>query len=68
MDRNNLRNLEQMFGYETANQEKIQMLMEFCGYHREVADPWYTGDFEATYRDVVMGCEAIMKLTQTISL
>jgi len=62
MDRNNIRNLERMFGEEVAGQEKIKMLMEVCGYHREVADPWYTGDFEVTYRDVVMGCEAIMKM------
>lgn len=60
MDKNNLRNLEHMFGRDMACAGKIRMLMEITGNHREVADPWYTGDFEATYRDVVAGCKAIM--------
>ena len=60
MDKNNLRNLEHMFGRDVACAGKIRMLMEITGNHREVADPWYTGDFEATYRDVVAGCKAIM--------
>lgn len=59
MDHNNLRNLRRMFGDEYAS--RVQMLMTLVGEDREVADPWYTGDFEATYRDVVTGCNEILK-------
>ena len=31
------------------------------GEHRDVADPWYTGDFETTYRDIIAGCTALLK-------
>lgn len=60
MDQNNLRNIRRMFGDALAGQ--VQMLMSLVGEARDVADPWYTGDFEATYRDVVAGCEQIMKM------
>ncbi len=39
---------------------KIRMLMHYCGQDREVADPWYTGDFEATWQDVSDGCRALL--------
>jgi len=69
MDRNNLRNLRYVLGETMAadaarETPKIVQMMALCGEDREVADPWYTGDFEATYRDVVEGCKAIMKLTE----
>ena len=41
---------------------KVHMMMEFAGQTRDVADPWYTGDFEQTYQDVLAGCTALMKL------
>lgn len=53
MDHNNYRNLMRIIGSDPLN--KVRMLIE-----RDVADPWYTGDFDATYRDVVKGCEAII--------
>ena len=40
---------------------KIYKMLSFAGSGRDVADPWYTGDFEATYRDVVEGCEGFLK-------
>lgn len=58
MDDNNLRNIRRMFGDELAG--RVQKLMVLVGERRDVADPWYTGDFEATYRDVVAGCEQIL--------
>lgn len=58
MDQNNLRNIRRMFGDELAG--RVQLLMTLIGENRDVADPWYTGDFEATYRDVLAGCEAIL--------
>ena len=41
-------------------ENKIHLLLEYCGMDRDVADPWYTGDFEATYRDVTRGCTALL--------
>ena len=59
MDRNNLRNLKRMFGEDT--QHKISLLMDYTHRPGDVADPWYTGDFEATWRDVSDGCEGLLK-------
>jgi len=39
---------------------KVSLLMSWAGEIREVADPWYTGDFEATWRDVEKGCNALL--------
>ena len=50
MDSNNLRNLRRMFGEPLP--AKVQPLMSLLGESRDVADPWYTGDFESTYRDI----------------
>ena len=40
---------------------KIRLLLEFAGKSRGISDPWYTGNFEETYADVVEGCEALFK-------
>ena len=58
MDRNNLRNLKRMFGEDT--QHKISLLMDYTHRPGDVADPWYTGDFEATWHDVWDGCEGLL--------
>lgn len=58
MDQNNLRNIRRMFGEALA--DRVQLLMSLVGQDRDVADPWYTGDFEATYRDVVAGCTELL--------
>ena len=66
MDQNNLRNLRwilprDIYERETGNApRKISLLMEWAGKNRDVADPWYTGDFEATWRDVNEGCKAML--------
>lgn len=69
MDQNNLRYLhwqmpeivQQLSGRQYVDpQGKIQLLMELVGNPRDVADPWYTGNFEATYNDVVAGCKALL--------
>ena len=59
MDRKNLRNLKRMFGEDT--QHKISLLMDYTHRPGDVADPWYTGDFETTWRDVWDGCEGLLK-------
>ncbi len=60
MDRNNLRNLKWMLGEDTEH--KISLLMDYTGRPGDVADPWYTGDFEATWRDVSEGCGALLEI------
>ena len=59
MDRNNLRNLKRMFGEDTDH--KISLLMDYTHRPSDVADPWYTGDFEATWQDVSEGCKGLLE-------
>ena len=54
MDRNNLRNMQRFVGSDPAG--KVSLLMDHTARPGDVADPWYTGDFEATWRDVLAGC------------
>ena len=62
MDSANIRNMKRMLGPEADG--KIFKLLEFTGRGDDVADPWYTGDFRTTYRDVDEGCRALLaKLT-----
>ncbi len=58
MDRWNLRNMQIICGDDPEG--KIHLLMEYTGHPREVADPWYTGNFEQTWEDVLEGCQAIL--------
>ncbi|MDD6102638.1 MAG: low molecular weight phosphotyrosine protein phosphatase [Clostridiales bacterium] len=60
MDNANIRNMERIFGH-SREEGKIFSLLEFAGIYREVADPWYTGNFDKTYEDVLTGCEAFLK-------
>lgn len=60
MDSMNLRNLKRIIGNDTNG--KVSLLLDYT--HRQgspIADPWYTGDFSTTYRDVVDGCEGFLK-------
>lgn len=59
MDTANIRNMQRIAGGEDR-QGRIFKLLEFTAHARDVADPWYTGDFEATYRDVVAGCQGFL--------
>ena len=59
MDQANFRNLRRMFGGDV--QGKIHLLMDYTDRPGEVADPWYTGDFEATWRDVLEGCQGLLR-------
>ena len=65
MDSANLRNLRRFYGGDPAG--KIHMLLEYAGRPgEEVADPWYTGDFQATWEDVSAGCAGLLEqLTET---
>ena len=57
MDQMNLRNIRRICGCD----DKTYLLMDFALKHRDVADPWYTGDFEATWNDVSEGCKALLE-------
>lgn len=57
MDHNNLRNLKRLIGDDKDH--KISLLMDYTHRPGDVADPWYTGDFDATWRDVLEGCEGL---------
>ena len=59
MDRNNLRNLKRLIGEDIDG--KISLLMDYTDRPGDVADPWYTGDFEATWRDVLEGCSKLLE-------
>lgn len=59
MDRNNQRNILRIIGSDPDG--KVRRLMEYTGSSRDVADPWYTGDFEATWDDITEGCQALLK-------
>lgn len=45
---------------DSAISGKVHLMMEFAGVSRDVADPWYTGDFEQTYQDVLAGCKGLI--------
>ena len=59
MDRNNVRNLHRLLGGDPD--QKIRLLMDYTRRPGQVADPWYTGDFEATWIDVLEGCEGLLE-------
>lgn len=56
MDSANLRNMIRIAGSE----EKIHRLLDWSSSPRDIADPWYTGDFERTFQDVWEGCTALL--------
>ena len=58
MDQINVTNMRRIIGADPLN--KLSRLLEFAGEHRDIADPWYTGDFDRTYDDVVKGCKALL--------
>ena len=62
MDQANLRNMYRICGGDPEG--KISLLMDYTDRHGDVADPWYTGDFEATWRDVWDGCQGLLRLEE----
>ena len=59
MDDANIRNILRIVGKDSSG--KVRKLMSFAGDSRSVADPWYTGDFDTTFRDVSEGCDGLLK-------
>jgi len=58
MDSANLRNMRRICGGDPEG--KISLLMDWTSHPGDVADPWYTGDFEATWQDVSAGCKGLL--------
>ena len=58
MDKANLRNMRRICGGDSEG--KLTLLLNWTGHPGDVADPWYTGDFEATWQDVLAGCQALL--------
>ena len=58
MDSNNIRNLNRLLNGDPEG--KVSKLLSFAGSGRDIADPWYTGNFDVTYDDIVEGCTALL--------
>lgn len=62
MDQNNARNIAAIVGEENAH--KVRLLKDYAG-GGDIADPWYTGDFNKTYNDIVKSCEALLQALES---
>lgn len=59
MDKNNIRNIERIVGEDKDH--KISLLLSYSGIDRDISDPWYMGNFDATWNDVVKGCKGLLE-------
>lgn len=59
MDSNNLRNIRRIIGDDPEN--KVHLLMEYTGTVRDVADPYYSGNFDAAWKNINDGCRALLE-------
>ena len=59
MEERNIRNVKRILGDDKEN--KIFRLLDLSEHPRDIADPWYTGDFDVTYRDILEGCEKLLE-------
>ena len=63
MDKANIRNMHRICGSDFDG--RIHLLMEYAGHpDAEVADPWYTGDFESAWQDILAGCRGLLNALQ----
>lgn len=62
MDKFNLRNMSRFV--DDDKDKKVSLLMDYTDTPRDVADPWYTGDFETTYNDVLKGCISLLEFLE----
>lgn len=58
MDTYNIKNIARIVGFDIEN--KVHKLLDFTDRKGDIADPWYTGNFDATYRDVLEGCKGFL--------
>ena len=59
MEEANIRDIKRIVGEDKEN--KIYKLLDFSNNPRDIADPWYTGNFEVTYNDIVEGCHSFLE-------
>ena len=59
MEESNIKNIKRIVGEDVDN--KISKLLDYSDNPRDIADPWYTGNFEKTYNDIVKGCNGFIK-------
>lgn len=59
MDKWNYKNILRITGGDPDG--KVSLLLNFAGLSRDIADPWYTGNFDDTYEDICIGCEALLQ-------
>ena len=59
MEASNIRNILRIVGSD--NRHKVYKLLQFAGSERDIADPWYTGNFDVTYNDIHEGCTALLE-------
>ncbi len=62
MDQWNYRNIMRIIGKDPEG--KVSLLLDWTDHPRDIADPWYTGNFDQTYEDVAEGCEALLQELQ----
>ena len=58
MEESNIRNIKKIIGIDTKN--KVYRLLDFSKRPRDIADPWYTGNFDITYDDIYEGCNSLL--------
>ena len=59
MESRNIQNILRIVGEDKEN--KVYRLLDFSNRPRDIADPWYTGNFDITYNDIVEGCEGFLE-------
>lgn len=59
MDQQNLRNMHRILGGDP--EQKLHLLLDYTEHPGDIADPWYTGDFEKTFQDIEKGCMGLVK-------
>ena len=59
MDKQNIRNIMRIIGDD--KDRKVHLLLDFTSRSGQISDPWYSGDFEATYRDISEGCDGFLE-------
>lgn len=60
MDDSNIENIKKFVGDRKSGE--IKKLLEYCGSDKSIEDPWYTGNFDKTFDDVLLGCKALLEI------
>ena len=63
MENSNIRNIMRII--EEDKENKVHRLLDFTNNPRDIADPWYTGNFEVTYQDITKGCNAFLEYLES---